>query len=87
MLLAKSLKRKAFCFLNGLKELFRRYPLSDIWKRVFNAFLNIPDCENLPDWFAVVKDVREALEEYVDDDPRSWQASLNQCNEMLRSLN
>uniref|UniRef100_A0AC34RD56 Protein kinase domain-containing protein n=1 Tax=Panagrolaimus sp. JU765 TaxID=591449 RepID=A0AC34RD56_9BILA len=64
-----------------------RYPLSDIWKRVFNAFLNIPDCENLPDWFAVVKDVREALEEYVDDDPRSWQASLNQCNEMLRSLN
>uniref|UniRef100_A0AC34GHQ5 Uncharacterized protein n=1 Tax=Panagrolaimus sp. ES5 TaxID=591445 RepID=A0AC34GHQ5_9BILA len=73
--------RKVYAFTEQLK---RRYPLCETWTNIFRDFLNIPSCDKLPSWEAVVTQLKQDLEDFATEDVCAWRRAIDKCNSILR---
>ena len=40
----------------------------------------------MPDWFEMVREIRNGLNECVDEDIVAWRRGVNRCNEILKNI-
>jgi hypothetical protein len=52
------------------KEPFKRYWQTGLWEDMFNAFLNIKDCQSIP----LLRKYRENWEKYLESDVQKCKA-------------
>ncbi|KAI6208580.1 Protein kinase domain-containing protein [Aphelenchoides besseyi] len=62
----------------------RRMTNGDLWTKIFEKFLNIPSCSNLPDWSIVLYDLETEFSEAVRQDPAAWKQSIVWLNKMIK---
>uniref|UniRef100_A0A183BW57 Protein kinase domain-containing protein n=1 Tax=Globodera pallida TaxID=36090 RepID=A0A183BW57_GLOPA len=63
-----------------VKQLKRRMALHDLWTQLFEQFLNIPDCKQLPKWSNALRCMEDRLTEAVKVDPLEWKKALERFN-------
>uniref|UniRef100_A0A914HAI6 Protein kinase domain-containing protein n=1 Tax=Globodera rostochiensis TaxID=31243 RepID=A0A914HAI6_GLORO len=63
-----------------VKQLKRRMALYDLWTQLFEQFLNIPDCKQLPKWSSALRCMEDRLTEAVKVEPLEWKKALERFN-------
>uniref|UniRef100_A0A914HJC5 Protein kinase domain-containing protein n=1 Tax=Globodera rostochiensis TaxID=31243 RepID=A0A914HJC5_GLORO len=63
-----------------VKQLKRRMALHDLWTQLFEQFLNIPDCKQLPKWSSALRRMEDRLTEAVKVEPLEWKKALERFN-------
>ena len=59
--------------------------LYDLWNQIFEEFLNIPDCKNLPNWTNVNRRMEQRLKTAVTNGMGlEWKKSLERFNTFMK---
>jgi hypothetical protein len=58
---------------------------SSVWTDIFDKFLNIPSCKEIPSWDPVLKTLRNELVKLAESDVPSWKNALRTLNKIIQS--
>lgn len=59
--------------------------LYDLWSKIFEEFLNIPDCKNLPNWKDANQRMEQRLKTTISNEMElEWKKSLERYNTFMK---
>ncbi|KAL3083349.1 hypothetical protein niasHS_011151 [Heterodera schachtii] len=67
-----------------VKQLKRRMALYDVWTQLFDQYLNIPNCKQLPKWLNTLDQMESRLAEAVKTEPLEWKRAIERFNEFVK---
>lgn len=57
---------------------------SAIWTELFDKFLNIPSCKEIPSWDSNLRTLKQELLNVTQSDASTWKNALKTLNKMIQ---
>ncbi|KAI1700202.1 protein kinase domain-containing protein [Ditylenchus destructor] len=69
-----------------VKQIKRRMALRSMWLDMFDDFLNIKDCESLPDWKLTNNFMQDQLKTAIVAEPAEWKKAAERFNNYVKNV-